>query len=158
VFESRLVYICLTTCRCYRRYVLNGFGLFTEGYTLFSIGNLTPLFQAVWPACWSTHTVCSKDWIAAVSTLTQTRSCMSAFLRALFFQQTYLQIIGIMVGQVAVGFEGDWIGRKFGLVQDALIMFVGLIMLTAMWGTSLSGWTIMYAWSLFIYGIGVGGE
>jgi hypothetical protein len=23
---------------------------------------------------------------------------------------------------VLVGFEGDWIGRKFGLVQDALIM------------------------------------
>jgi hypothetical protein len=63
-----------------------------------------------------------------------------------------------MVGQVVVGFEGDWIGRKFGLVQDALIMFVGLIMLTAMWGTSLSGWTICYAWSLFVYGIGVGGE
>ena len=63
-----------------------------------------------------------------------------------------------MVGQVVVGFEVDWIGRKFGLVQDALIMFLGLVMLTAMWGTSLSGWTIMYAWSLLIYGVGVGGE
>lgn len=49
------------------RYVLNGFGLFTEGYTLFSIGNLTPLFKAVWPDCWSTHRTCDKNWIAAVS-------------------------------------------------------------------------------------------
>jgi hypothetical protein len=30
---------------------------------------------------------------------------------------------GIIVGQVLVGFEGDWVGRKFGLVQDALVMF-----------------------------------
>ena len=88
----------------FRRYVLNGFGLFTEGYTLFSIGNLTPLFAAVWPDCWGkNHTTCNKDWIAA---------------------QTYLQIIGIMVGQVLVGFEGDWIGRRFGLVQDLSLIHI----------------------------------
>jgi len=37
-------------------------------------------------------------------------------------------------------------------------MFLGLLMLTASWGTSLNGWVICYAWSLFFYGIGVGGE
>jgi hypothetical protein len=47
-----------------------------------------------------------------------------------------------MFGQVVVGFEGDWVGRRFGLVQDALVMFLGLIMLTASWGTSLNGWVI----------------
>lgn len=88
-------------------------------------------------------------------------------------QIDYLQIIGIMVGQIGVGIEGDWIGRRFGLVQDALIMTrkfcmtleldradgkVGLVMLTASWGTSLQGWVICYAWSQFIYGVGVGGE
>lgn len=26
------------------------------------------------------------------------------------------------MGQILVGIEGDWIGRKFGLVQDALVM------------------------------------
>jgi hypothetical protein len=52
---------------------------------------------------------------------------------------------GIIVGQILVGIEGDWIGRKFGLVQDALIMFVGLVMLTASWGTTLNGWVICYA-------------
>ena len=71
---------------------------------------------------------------------------------------TYLQPVGIIVGQISVGIEGDWIGRKFGLVQDALIMFLGLIMLTASWGTSLNGWVICYAWSQFFYCIGVGGE
>jgi len=37
-------------------------------------------------------------------------------------------------------------------------MFLGLVMLTASWGTTLNGWVICYAWSLFFYSIGVGGE
>ncbi|WVQ94676.1 hypothetical protein IAU59_001756 [Kwoniella sp. CBS 9459] len=120
-----------------KRYVMGGFGLFTEGYTLFSIGNLGALYKAVWPMCWSTHQVCDANWVAAVD---------------------YLQIIGIIVGQILVGIEGDWIGRRFGLVQDALVMTIGLVMLTASWGTSLEGWVICYAFSQFFYGIGVGGE
>lgn len=30
-------------------------------------------------------------------------------------------------------------------------MVLGLVMLTASWGTSLEGWVICYAWSLFVY-------
>lgn len=37
-------------------------------------------------------------------------------------------------------------------------MFLGLIMLTAAWGVTQNGWVICYVWSLFFYGIGVGGE
>lgn len=37
-------------------------------------------------------------------------------------------------------------------------MFLGLVMLTAAWGVTQNGWIACYAWSLFIYGIGVGGE
>lgn len=37
-------------------------------------------------------------------------------------------------------------------------MFLGLVMLTASWGTSLQGWVIFYAFSLFVYSFGVGGE
>ena len=50
------------------------------------------------------------------------------------------------------------IGRRWGLIQDAIIMFIGLLMLVASWGNSLNGWVICYAWALFFYGIGVGGE
>lgn len=121
----------------FSNYVVTGMGLFVEGYVLFSVGNLTPLFKAVWPSCWKSYQTCDKNWIHAVD---------------------YLEIIGIIVGQILVGIEGDWIGRRFGMVQDALIMTLGSIMLTAMWGTSLQGWVICYAWALFIYGIGVGGE
>ncbi|ETS64420.1 hypothetical protein PaG_01274 [Moesziomyces aphidis] len=128
----------LSPIRAYfSNYVITGLGLFVEGYTLFSIGNLSPLFKAVWPQCWKNHTVCDENWLHAID---------------------YLEIVGIIIGQILVGIEGDWIGRRFGMVQDALVMTLGSVMLTAMWGTSLNGWVICYAWSVFIYGIGVGGE
>ncbi|KAK2593593.1 hypothetical protein QQS21_008722 [Conoideocrella luteorostrata] len=122
----------------FRHAVIPGAGLGLEGYVLFSIGNLEPLFKKVWPECWAEpHQACSKNWVASV---------------------TYLEIIGIMVGQVFVGVIGDWVGRRWGLIQDAIIMFLGLLMLTASWGLTLEGWVICYAWSLFFYSIGVGGE
>ncbi|KAJ0311923.1 hypothetical protein COL5a_005473 [Colletotrichum fioriniae] len=122
----------------FRNAVLPGAGLGLEGYVLFSIGNLEPLFAAVWPECWGKgHAVCTQNWVASV---------------------TYLEIVGIMIGQAAVGVIGDWIGRRWGLIQDAAIMFVGLLLLTGCWASSLQGWVIFYAWSLFFYGFGVGGE
>ncbi|KAK3392933.1 major facilitator superfamily domain-containing protein [Podospora didyma] len=122
----------------FRNAVLPGAGLGLEGYVLFSIGNLEPLFAAAWPQCWGKKaTECSSNWVASV---------------------TYLEVIGIMVGQLGIGVIGDWIGRRWGLIQDAAIMFVGLLMLTASWGLNLNGWVICYAWSLFFYGFGVGGE
>ncbi|GAA97016.1 hypothetical protein E5Q_03690 [Mixia osmundae IAM 14324] len=121
----------------FARYVATGMGLFVEGFTLFSIGNLSALFSAVWPTCWSTHTVCAANWVYGVN---------------------YLEIVGIIIGQILVGIEGDWIGRKFGMMQDAVIMAIGTLMLIASWGTSLQGWVICYAFSLLFYGIGVGGE
>lgn len=121
----------------FRTYVVNGLGLFVEGYVLFSIGNLSPLFAAVWPSCWSKYTVCNETWVQSV---------------------TYLEIVGIILGQILVGFIGDYVGRRWGLVQDALIMFTGTLLLCASWGASLEGWVIMYAISLLWYGIGVGGE
>lgn len=54
---------------------------------------------------------------------------------------SYLEVVGIIIGQILVGILGDWLGRRWGLIQDAVIMFVGLIMLTASWGVTLSEWT-----------------
>ncbi|KAE8441453.1 hypothetical protein EG329_004946 [Mollisiaceae sp. DMI_Dod_QoI] len=121
----------------FRNAVLPGAGLGLEGYVLFSIGNLTPLFSAAWPQCWSKFKVCNETWVNAVQ---------------------YLEVCGIIVGQILVGALGDGIGRRWGLIQDVAIMFLGLCMLVAAWGNSLNGWVICYAWSLFFYGIGVGGE
>lgn len=35
-------------------------------------------------------------------------------------------------------------------------MTLGLLMVSAAWGLTLNGWVICYAWSLFVYGVGVG--
>ena len=121
----------------FRNMVIPGAGLGLEGYVLFSIGNLQPLFQDVYKTCWKTYKVCNEQWVFAVQ---------------------YLEVCGIIVGQILVGVLGDWLGRRWGLIQDATIMFIGLIMLTASWGVTLNGWVICYAWSLFFYGVGVGGE
>jgi MFS family permease len=121
----------------FSNYVVTGMGLLVEGYVLFSVGNLGTLFKLVWPQCWKTHETCDHGWIIAIDAL---------------------QITGIIFGQILVGIEGDWIGRRFGMVQDALVLTLGTVMLTAMWGTTLNGWLICYAISLFVYGVGVGGE
>lgn len=88
-----------------------------HSYVLFSIGNVKPLFQSAFPGCWKSHQVCNNTWIQAVD---------------------YLEIVGIIVGQILVGLLGDWLGRRWGLIQDAVIMFLGLVMLTASWGVTLS--------------------
>lgn len=71
----------------FRNMVLPGAGLGLEGYVLFSIGNIKPLFEKAFPDCWENATICSQQWIYAID---------------------YLEIIGIIVGQVLVGILGDW--------------------------------------------------
>lgn len=68
-------------------YASTNAGFVLGSYVLFSIGNVTPLFQSSFPDCWKTHKVCDKNWIAAAS---------------------YLEIVGILIGQILVGVLGDW--------------------------------------------------
>ena len=58
-----------------------------HSYVLFSIGNITPLLQQAFPACWKKNTICNANWIAAIA---------------------YLEVAGISVGQILVGYLGDW--------------------------------------------------
>lgn len=71
----------------FRNMVLPGAGLGLEGYVLFSIGNITPMFEAAFPLCWKSGHICNKEWINAVE---------------------YLEMIGIIGGQIMVGILGDW--------------------------------------------------
>ena len=102
------------------------------------------MIETVWPACYKEYKACNKVWVQSID---------------------YLEIVGILLGQITVSFigiidltysdflnliefAGDWIGRRWGIIQDAVVMFIGSILLTAMWGKSLYGWTITYACSL----------
>lgn len=63
-------------------------GLIDASYVLFSIGNIRPLFSAAFPSCWGKKPkTCNITWIYAVD---------------------YLEISGIIVGQILVGILGDW--------------------------------------------------
>lgn len=59
---------------------------------LFSIGNVKPLFQAAFKSCWKDHEICNAQWLNAID---------------------YLEIIGIIVGQILVGIIGDWYAPLF---------------------------------------------
>lgn len=86
----------------FRHAVIPGAGLGLEGYVLFSIGNLEPLFKAAWPECWGDHSVCSKNWV---------------------FSVTYLEIIGIMVGQAFVGVSPPPLPPAFPLSHLILAIY-----------------------------------
>ena len=49
---------------------------------------------------------------------------------------TYMQLVGILIGQLFFGFMGDWIGRRYAMLIDMGLILVGIIMLTVANGTS----------------------
>ena len=80
------------------------------------------------------------------------------FLQTWTQATTYLQLIGILIGQMGFGILGDWIGRKVTMLIDISVILLGIILLTVSNGTTINGWVIMYAWAQFIFGVGIGGE
>jgi Sugar (and other) transporter len=54
------------------------------------------------------------------------------------------QVAGIILGMLSLGFIGDLIGRKWGSVTTASLMFVGGILLTAADGVTIKGLAAMY--------------
>ena len=45
------------------------------------------MFQAVFASCWKTAKICNTIWIEAID---------------------YMEIVGIIIGQILVGILGDW--------------------------------------------------
>ncbi|KAK9812798.1 hypothetical protein WJX72_004025 [[Myrmecia] bisecta] len=120
-----------------KSWFIPGMGMFCESYFVFSIGNITPIFTAEYPDCYKTHKKCSTNLLA---------------------DQTYYQVVGIIVGMLTLGYLGDRIGRKWGSVTTAGIMFIGGILLTASGGVTIRGWVICFTIAQTIFGYGVGGE
>ena len=57
---------------------------------------------------------------------------------------SYIQIVGIILGMVTLGFVGDRIGRKWGSVTTASLMLVGAILLVSTSAPSQKGFVIFY--------------
>lgn len=49
-----------------RNYAISGVGFLTEGYVLFSVGNILPLFKSTYPECWKSYSICDERVIAAI--------------------------------------------------------------------------------------------
>lgn len=49
-----------------QNYAISGVGFLTEGYVLFSIGNILPLFKSTYPDCWKTFSVCDQQVIKSI--------------------------------------------------------------------------------------------
>ncbi|KDD76549.1 hypothetical protein H632_c186p1 [Helicosporidium sp. ATCC 50920] len=118
-------------------FVVPGLGMFSEAYFVFSIGNLTPIFNALYPACWKQALTCSPN---------------------LAHSLTYSQVSGIIAGQLFIGFFADRIGRKYGSIMTASIMLIFGILITASSGSSAENLFIMFTVVQAFFGVGVGGE
>jgi MFS family permease len=118
-----------------------GMGLFGESYILFSIGTLTPLWKVIYPECFD-NTVCSPQ---------------------LLYSLTYSVVVGVMVGMIVIGRCANTIGRRKGSLLTATLMCGGAwsMVVQSIWWSSQESVVILFrstAISLFVFGIGVGGE
>jgi len=50
----------------FHNYAITGVGFFSEGYVLFSVGNILTLFESVWPQCFKHYEVCDKTMVQAI--------------------------------------------------------------------------------------------
>lgn len=104
---------------------------------IFSISNNSTLFKQAYPDCWRKFTHCNETWTQAT---------------------TYLQLIGVLLGQLTFGFLGNAIGRRATMLIDMSIILIGVIMPTVSNGATINGCVIMYAVAQFVFGFGIGGE
>jgi hypothetical protein len=68
------------------------------------------------------------------------------------------RIFRYIVGQILVGINGGCLASHWILIQDATMMFVGVLTLTVSYNVTENGWVICYVWSLFFHGVGLGSE
>ena len=68
--------------------------------------------------------------------LTQLLTPLPLHLQTWTQATTYLQLVGILIGQLFFGFLGDAVGRRTAMLLDMFIILAGLILLTASNGTT----------------------
>ncbi|KAK9839247.1 hypothetical protein WJX81_004005 [Elliptochloris bilobata] len=114
-----------------------GLGMFNESYYIFSVGNIKPIWTEEYPSCWKEKQGCSEPFLHALN---------------------YSQVAGLISGMVTVGMFIDRIGRKWGSVTTAGIMFVAGALLTAAAGPSPRATFAFLIGAQALFGFGCGGE
>ena len=122
----------------------HGLGLFGESYLLFSVGILKPIWTALYPSCFDE---------------TDNSECAHPYLS--YKSMTYSVVTGVMIGMVLLGILANNIGRRRGSILTASLMVLGATFLTLSSINLSSDPSVLFpvmSVSLFIFGIGVGGE
>ncbi|BDA46848.1 Glycerophosphoinositol permease 1 [Coccomyxa sp. Obi] len=114
-----------------------GLGMFNESYYIFSVGNVKPIWTEQYPECWKEGVGCSQSFLHALN---------------------YSQVAGLCAGMIALGLIVDRIGRKWGSVSTALIMFVAGVLLTSADGPSAFAVFAFLTAAQALFGFGCGGE
>lgn len=122
----------------------HGLGLFGESYLLFSIGTLKPIWVTLYPSCFdeSDVTECNRPYLSYKSI-------------------TYSVVSGVMVGMVLLGILANNMGRRRGSILTAALMATGAVCITLSSVLLSSSPSILFpvmSVSLFVFGVGVGGE
>ena len=126
-----------------------GLGLFGESYVLFSIGTLRPVWELLYPDCWSSDNHNNDDGDDEI--------CSDKLLHSL----SYNVVMGVICGMIIIGTLANRIGRRNGSILTAFLMASGGLGLCA--SSLFISSDPHYLFSsmsalLFIFGIGVGGE
>ena len=122
----------------------HGLGLFGESYLLFSIGTLKPIWETLYPSCFDEldDTECAHPYLSYKSI-------------------TYSVVTGVMIGMVLLGILANTFGRRRGSILTASLMTLGAVCMTISSIAFSSNPSILFpimSFSLFVFGIGVGGE
>ena len=122
----------------------HGLGLFGESYLLFSIGTLRPIWSQLYPSCFN-----AQDY----------SQCPHPYLN--YKSITYSVVVGVMIGMILLGIAANNIGRRKGSIITASFMSFGSLCLTLSTILLSNNANVLFpvmSISLFIFGIGVGGE
>ena len=134
---------CRSFVSCLRSFMLPGYGMFSEAFFLFSVGNLKKgIFPVSYPNCWNSNTTLNTD-------------CPHKQLNASI---SYAMLCGVIVGMLIISVFGDKFGRRTGSILTSLTMLVGAILMACSYGPTVEGEFLMFAIALAIFGVGVGGE
>lgn len=96
----------------------HGLGLFGESYLLFSIGTLRPLWQELYPTCFSSD---------ADNNNSNSSSCNNPFLT--YNSLSYSVVLGVMLGMIIIGNLAGNIGRRKCSLLNASVMVGGATLL-----------------------------
>jgi MFS family permease len=133
-----------------------GLGLFGESYLLFSIGTLKPIWEELFPQCFSADGNNNENDAA----------CPNRLVHSL----TYSVVLGVILGMVLLGYLANRIGRRQGSLLTASLMSGGaiamaMVSLLIFWtdegpeaGRFVTWWFRFLSVALFVFGVGVGGE